>query len=115
MEWIIYYGDGTKYSDDDGAPEVAPKRNVQAINVADKRVGRRVERSDNFYIYVPDRGTWRGVDQFGLFDYMIEPGYKIVLYGRTLSNVEYGQVLKRATKDPDMPAKSSFAKGERLP
>ena len=110
MLWKIYYSDST-YSDEDGPPELAPKRNVQTIAVADKTVGRRIERGNDFYIYT-DHG-WRGCDQFGLFDYLIDPGNKIVLFGRSLAYDEYCAVLSRATQDPDLPPKSAQFDGEK--
>ena len=85
MEWKIFYSNST-YSSDDGPPELAPKRDVQTVAVADDTCGRRIERGDNFYVY---RHGWRGCDQFGLYDYLIEPGYKIVLFGRSLTDDEY--------------------------
>lgn len=115
MKWIIYYGDGSRYTNEDGVPELAPKRNVQAIAVADDKVGRRIERSNDFYVYVPDRGIWRGVEQFGLYDYMIDDGFKIVLFGRTLADKEYSDVWHRATHDTELPLKSAFTPDERKP
>lgn len=114
MDWKIFYCDGD-YSNSDGPPELAPKRDVQSIIVADENLGRRTEYSDNFYIYVPDRGIWRGVDQFGLYDYMIEPGFKLVLYGRTLTDKEYADVWNRTLKDTYLPPKSAFNPDERKP
>lgn len=114
MQWKIYYSDGT-YSSEDGPPELAPKRDVQTIAVADDTVGRRIERGNDYYIYDKSRGTWRGVDQFGLFDYLILPGSKIVLFGRTLSDDDYRAVWKRAAHDLDLPAKSAFHPDERKP
>ena len=113
MQWLVYYGDGTTYSDEDGSPELAPKRNVQAVVVADDKVGRRIERSNDFYIYVPDRGIWRGVEQFGLYDYLIDDGYKIILFGRTLTDKEYSDIWSRATKDEGLPFKSASTPSER--
>ena len=114
MEWQIFYQKGS-YSNDDGPPELAPKRGVQAIAVADKKVGRRIERSNDFYIYVPDRGIWRGVEQFGLYDYLQDDGFKIVLFGRTLTDSEYSIIWKRATTEGNLPIKSAFTTCERKP
>lgn len=111
MEWKIFYSNST-YSSDDGPPELAPKRDVQTVAVADDTCGRRIERGDNFYVY---RHGWRGCDQFGLYDYLIEPGYKIVLFGRSLTDDEYRAVWDRAAKDPDLPPKSAIHPDERRP
>jgi len=111
VDWRIYYGDGSTYSDDDGPPELAPKRDVQTIAQRNELVGRRIERGDNFYVWT-DHG-WRGCDQFGMFDYLIQPGTKVVLFGRSLSDNEYRNVLGRACKDPDLPAKSAVLEDEK--
>jgi hypothetical protein len=113
VEWKIFYGEGATYSDEDGPPELAPKRNVQTIAVANELVGRRIERGNDFYIMTGH--GWRGCDQFGLFDYLIEPGAKVVLFGRSLADDEYREVLDRATRDPDLPEKSAFLPEERRP
>jgi hypothetical protein len=84
---------------------------VQTIAQVNKLTGRRIERENDYYIWT-DHG-WRGCDQFGLFDYLIEPGFKVVLFGRSLSNEEYKEVLDRACNDPDLPAKSAWEKDER--
>lgn len=114
MEWKIFYSNST-YSDLDGPPELAPKRDVQTIAVKSESAGRRIERGSDFYIWTPDNGVWRGVDFFGLYDYMIEPGMKIVLFGRVLSDDEYSQIWLRAAHDPDLPPKSAYLPDERKP
>ena len=113
MRWKIFYGDGSDYTDQDGPPELAPKRNVQTIAVANDLVGRRIERGNDFYI-LTDHG-WRGCDQFGLFDYLIDPGAKIVLFGRSLATAEYRAIFDRASRDPYLPAKSAMLPEERKP
>lgn len=113
MRWKIFYGDGTSVTDEDCEPENVPKRDVQAITVEDKDRGRRVEYSTDFYIWT-DHG-WRGCDQFGFFDYLISPGSKVVLFGRSLSDAEYNKVLHTATHDDYLPAKSAWGELERRP
>jgi len=111
LNWRIYYGDGSTYSDADGPPELAPKRNVQTIAQANELVGRRIERGADHYVWT-DHG-WRACDFFGLFDYLIQPGAKVVLFGRSLSDAEYRAVLDRACKDPDLPPKSGVLEDEK--
>lgn len=114
-EWKIRYGDGSIYSNLDGPPEQAPKRNVQTITVSSGLVGRRIERENDYYIWTPENGGWRGVDQFGLYDYLIDPGHKIVLFGRMLNNEEYRRLYNEAINDPDFPHKSARYPDERRP
>ena len=114
QQFKIFYDDDTFVTDSDDI-ELIPKRGVQGIVVADNTLGRRTEHSNDFYIYVPKRGLWRGVDQFGLFDYMIEPGFKLVLYGRTLSDDDYRSFWKKMKADTYLPPKSAIGPSERKP
>lgn len=113
IDWRIYYGDGSTVTSADCAPEDVPKRNVQCIVRPDEDAGRLVERENDNYVWDYSRNNWKGVDQFGLYDYLIEPGVKIVLFGRTISEAEYSAILERATSDPDLPPKSAWRKTER--
>ena len=118
IQWKIFYAGGKTYSSLDGPPELAPKTGVLAIIAPDDRVGRRVERQspvtgDSYYIWTPENGGWRGACPFRLAEYMFEPGYKLVLYGRTVTDKEYQDVLERAQNDPDLPPKSGWQIGER--
>jgi hypothetical protein len=110
MKWKVYYDNGNTFSDLDGLPEDAPCRGVQAIVRTDPDVGRRICRTDNFYVFDTE---WKGVDQFGLYDYLSDTGLKIVKFGRTIGDREYEAVLSKAVNDPDFPRKSAFTKDER--
>lgn len=114
-EWKIYYEGRKTYSNLDGPPELAPKRRVQVIGVAEYATGQRIERENDYYVWAPERGGWRGCDQFGLYDYLIDPGFKIVLFGKMLSNDEYKEIFQMAVNDPDLPKRSAYLKEERRP
>lgn len=111
LDWKIYYGDRSTVSNLDCSPEQVPKRNVQGILVRDDNVGRRVERQTDNYVW--KENGWVGVDQFGLFDYLIDPGFKIVLFGRTIGYNEYSALIDLMVHDPDFPVKSGFTPLER--
>ena len=115
MKWKVWYDGGLTFSSDDGPPTRAPKRGVQAIACADREAGRVICRSSDFYIWSVFDGQsgWQGVDMFGLFDYLSEPGAKVVLFGRTIGNVEYRQLLNRIVDDPDLPVKTCWHAEER--
>ncbi len=117
MEWRIYYGDGSTFDDEDGPPELAPARDVQVIVVHDDDVLWATQTGSDYYVW-DDRGSgsrWWGVDKFGLYDYLIEPGYKIVLFGRTIANEEFAEIFKRAKEDPTWGKKATFKRKERRP
>lgn len=112
-QWIIYYGDGTLYRDCDGSPYDAPTRNVQVIAEADADTGQTFVRSSDYYWYQPDADLWQGGDWFGLFDYLIEPGPKRVLFGRTIGNRDYERILIAALDNDYLPPKSAWQPNER--
>ena len=109
MNYRIYYGDGTAY---DGPVEEAPARNVQLIVQSSQEHGWQALSGD-FYVWRP--GHWFAVDHFGLYDYLLEPGWKRVLFGRTLTSEEYNAIWHQAMNDPEMPPKTAFEKRERRP
>jgi len=115
MKWKIFYGDGSTYSNEDGSPELAPKRNVQIVIHSSELVGFSIEREEHYYLWQADRGGWTAANEFGLYDYLIDPGFKIVLFGRTLNLTEYQAILNRAIADPDVPRKSAWLREERRP
>jgi len=96
LAWRIYYGDGTAYDNRDGDAYAAPARDVQIVCVADRDNGWTLRDNVDFYWYVPDADTWHGGDLFGLFDYLIMPGAKRVLFGRTITTQEFRAIHRRA-------------------
>lgn len=78
--WKIYYGDGSVFSNKDGLPENAPALNVQAVTCSPE--------------------VWMGGDIFGLFDYLSQPGKKIVKFGRMVTNAEFDRAVTLARNDP---------------
>lgn len=117
MNWKIYYSDGSTFSDQDGTPWIAPARDVQVIVIDDRDHGWMTQAGDDYYVW-DDRGDgarWWGVDNFGMYDYLIDPGYKRVLTGRRIPRDQFNEIFKRASNDPDFPTKTAFANQERQP
>jgi hypothetical protein len=113
MKWRIYYGDGSHYDSRDGSAFDAPGRNVQMIAGPDPDHGWYMWRSTDFYLYLEAEDRWIGADIFGLWDYLIEPGPKKVLFGRTISNADFQKILIHADNDPDIPKKTAWRPEER--
>jgi len=108
MDWRITYSDGSTFSSDDGSPADAPGRGVVLIAQADERVGRRIARSMDYYVYDVERfGGWQGVDNYGLWDYLSDPGLKIVKFGRWVPNDQWERLLIAAQNEPGLPPKSA--------
>jgi hypothetical protein len=97
MAFVIYYSEDVEYS---GPPEDAPARDVQIIVQDNPDVGSELVTSCDYYIwdtYLGDEGPrWRGVDLFGMYDYLLRPGWKRILMGRTISGEEYVRIYKKA-------------------
>lgn len=106
-EWKIYYSGGETYSNLDGPASAAQKTDVQAVAQTHEEHGHHVEHTTDYYVYY-DTGLWRGVDIFGLWDYLAQAGSKVVLFGRWVSNEEYAEIIKRALHDPDLPKRSAW-------
>ena len=113
VRWRVYYGDLSTYDLGDGPLEDAPTTNVQAIAVGDATVGRFLWSQRDFYWW--DQGQWFGGDVFGLWDYLARPGWRKVLFGRSLVRADFERVMNRALADPDLPAKSAWDDREARP
>lgn len=117
MHWQAYYGDNSTFGSHDGSPWVAPARNVQVIIQEDPDHGWYTQSGGDYYVW-DDRGDgprWWGVDIFGLFDYLIDPGHKRVLFGRTVTGQRFGEIFAKAQADPEWGKKAAFRRGERRP
>lgn len=104
MTFKIYYSEGIEYEGEPG--DKPPARDVQVILQHDPERGPYFQSGFDYYIWKD--GRWRGVDIFGLYDFLIDSG--IVLFGRTLTNAEYNEIYQKAKGD-----KKSFLPGERHP
>lgn len=115
LEWRVYYDDGSTFDNLKGGPADAPALGVIAINCADADVGFWTARAADFYCYSETQFTplWEGMDMFGLWDYLASPGLKRVLFGRTIPNDRYEQILHVALRDPDFPKKTGWRTTER--
>lgn len=99
MSFQIFYKDGP-------APinEIPSARGIQAIVQDHEEVGSELVTSSDYYVNINNK--WKGVDIFGLFDYLLDSG--IVLFGRTIRNKEYQELIKTAIKK-----KETWLSGER--
>ena len=112
MSWKVYYSDDSTFSSEDGSPWIVPARDVQIIVQDHPEVRVELVTGGDYYVWMSsgNRAYWWGVDIFGLFDYLIEPGYKRVLFGRTLTREEYGKIIQKANID-----KAGWLPTERRP
>jgi len=113
VRWKIYYGDGAEYGGaGNNDASTAPTLNVQAIaQEADIAIGRKTVSRYDFYWYCNDE--WFGGDLFGLFDYLVQPGYKVVKFGRAINRLEFEKILNRAVTDTDLIPKVAWESCEK--
>ena len=109
-QWRIYYGDGSTFSDAEGAPSDAPALDVQVIaQAAGIAIGRRtVSRYDYYWC---EAGEWYGGDLFGLYDFLMRSG--LVKFGRAMPSAAFEAILTRAVTDGDMTPKHAWDPHER--
>ena len=100
--WVIYYGDGSTFSNDDGKPEDAPCTGVLAVCCFNMDNQRSIHASKDWYIYDEqpiykdiDYGMWYGADWGGLYQYIARPGKKIIKLGALVSDPTWRKMLER--------------------
>jgi hypothetical protein len=114
MQWKLFYADGSTYSDADGPPDLAPGRGVQVAIQANIEIGREILHGHDYY-YWRD-GQWWGNDDkssYALWDYLSEPGLKVVKFGRIMRREDFFVICKRAMDDPYLPVKTARLPRER--
>src|SRR3990167_5592916 len=94
INWKLYYGDGSTYSNEDGLPEDAPCGRVIAAAFYDEDNRRRICHQADYYIW--DGTRWYSASDSGFWQYMGEPGAKVVKFGREIGDIQYRSVMSQA-------------------
>lgn len=103
--WLIWYDDGSSFSNEDGPPHAAPRTGVQIVAVEHTSVGRLLWHSSDFYCW---QDEWVPRSLLGLMDYLREPGAeKIVLQGRGIAYDRFCALYRLADADTRLAAKSA--------
>lgn len=94
--WAIFYADGSVVTDCD--PEQVPKVGVVAITHMTPD-GKRVQRGRDFYWKTTDDDYgWYGGDMFGLWEQLTLAGSHIILFGRSIPDSRFKEILLAATQ-----------------
>lgn len=112
--WKVYYADREPVTSEECEPQNAPTRGVQAIVQPDVANGFRILTKD-FYFWSPDDERWYAADSFGLWDYLAQPGWKAVLFGRSITESEFEAVYQDACNDDLFDDKTGFRDREHQP
>ena len=97
ISWRIYYGDGATYSNEDGDAALAPCGGVICVAWYDEDKRRHLAHGTDYYIH--DQGRWYGADSAGFWQYMGEPGAKIVKLGRMIGDLKFRSIMSKAMND----------------
>lgn len=111
IAWKIYYEDGSTYT---GPPYEAPPLGVMIIVHADLEHGRFLRFNYDYYWYVEDKDQWEGSDLFGLYDYLMRPGPRKVIFGRITDNETFSSIHQKAYFDEDFLPKTAYSQRERI-
>jgi hypothetical protein len=103
LQWKIYYGDGTTFSNEDGGPEDAPADNVQVIGQRNSTVGREVLCEKDFYVF--EDNTWVAMDDDGMKAYFRRVG--LLKQAETMPTEKFRKLYSLAVVDPELPRKSA--------
>lgn len=93
--WVVYYEDGSRFTDQQGSPWNAPRLGVQLIAQQDDRVGYRYISGCDFYTYELNRGGWHTTEQWGLYDHLMRAYIPCVLFGRNMSDEAFAALHAR--------------------
>lgn len=110
LDWRIYYDGADPVDSGQVGPDGVPVFGVLVIVCRDSDHGRRLVATKDFYVWVEwgDEYSWLGVDQYGLLDYLAQPGWKKILIGRMVHPDRFNEAMRRADQDPDFPSRSGF-------
>lgn len=101
---MIYYGDGTRFTWEDGSPFDAPRINVQLIVVEDDKEDKNgwLFQSDaEYYYYDSDIDIWYIADTFAMYDLLIRCKHPLVFFGRYIDRDQFNEVLRKAVTELD--------------
>lgn len=108
MRWAIYYGDGSRFSSEDGPPERAPPWNVAGVVQPSDRVGRIIVapfQGKDYFVW--REGEWYVCDFAGLMDSLAHFAGCVVRFGRTLPDDVWARVYQAMLDDPMFRPKSA--------
>lgn len=105
IKWRIYYGDKSTFDSSMGGPADAPSTGVICIVQDNKYHGFVVTAFKDFYWRENDE--WWGSDQAGFWQYMFEPGTKVVKFGVSVPTELFTEIMSQANRDKDFGVKNS--------
>jgi len=100
-DWKIYYGNNSTFDNFNGPPEAAPSTGVIAIACYDCDSRRRILSQKDFYWWVDGWvPSWVAGDQYGMLQYMMQPGLKIIKFGTSVDDRVWREIIASANDLP---------------
>lgn len=105
----VYYRDGSTYS---GDPFLTPTLEAVLVVEKDAEHGRRYVSGFDYLVW--EDGRWYGVDQIGMFQYMVRLGPRRVLFGVMMPNEDWNKLVWRARQNTLFPEKTASGPFEQI-
>ena len=106
VDWIIFYDDGSTFSDEDGMQRHAPREGVQVIAVRDEGAGRRLLWNQDTYCW--EEGGWVPHCDKSCERYLNTAPQPIRLRGYWVDGPKFWAIYKRAIEDDRLPPKTGL-------
>lgn len=110
-KWMIYYGDGTRFTWEDGSPYDAPRTNVQIICTEETETGWELQSDNDYYYYDADIDVWFGADQFAVFDVLIRCKRPLIFFGRYIPTDDFKALFMEVLAELPTP-KTAWRRGK---
>jgi len=94
MNWMILYGDGSTFSDEQGSWTDAPGRDVQFIIFLDDKTGWTLRHGGDFF-RMGENGQPVNMDIFGMVDHVTHE-LGIIKQGKMLETERWDALYRRA-------------------
>lgn len=99
MWWRVYYTDGSVFTDKDGSPDDAPRSGVGVIVQERSHGDYELVHGKDYYYFEPVVGGWHSTDIFGAFDHLLRAKRQCLLFGRMMSDPEWGALFRRVKNE----------------
>jgi hypothetical protein len=105
MLWRIYYANGATFDSAQGGPEDASPTGVICIKQRNAVSAWALVSLKDYYLW--HHGAWWGADTPGFWQYLFKPGAKVALFGESVPDAKFNEIVSRAVSDPDFGEKSA--------
>ena len=98
-KWRIYYADDSTFDNTKGRPEEAPSIGVICVKQFAEGKEWRIQAFRDYYIWSFVNLEWWAADASGFWQYMFEPGNKIVKFGTNIPDEPFERIMAFARND----------------